>query len=157
MAKFKFQLDSVEKVRLQTEQKKLEELSLCQRTYQEKIAYKKEILEKKKNSFISKNELVSQDALINDIRLLEDYIVGLNQQVIRADQAIIRSRRFLDQSMRHYILARRERMMIDRLKEKALEEFKLSEARLAQKNLDDLITMRTRLKQGPLDSEEEIA
>ena len=157
MAKFKFKLDSVEKVRLQTEQKKLEELSLCQRTYQEKIAHKKSLLSKKQESFLSKNELVSRDASINDIRLIEDYITGLNHQVIRADQSIIRSRRFLDQAMRHYIAARRERMMIDRLKEKALEEFKLGEARLAQKNLDDLITMRSRLNHGPLDAEEEIA
>ncbi len=157
MAKFKFKLDSVERVRLQTEQKKLEELSLCQRTYQEKIAHKKAILGKKQNAFVSKNELVSKDASINEIRLLEDYIVGLNHQVIRADQAIIRSRRFLDQAMRHYILARRERMMIDRLKEKAMEEFKISEARLEQKNLDDLITMRSRLNHGPLNEEEEIA
>jgi flagellar FliJ protein len=157
MAKFKFQLESVEKVRMQKEQKMLEELSLCQRAYQEKITHKKEILTKKQNAFLSKNELVSRDASINEIRLLEDYIVGLKQQIIRADQAIIRSRRFLEQAMRTYIFARRERMMIDRLKEKALEEFKLEEARLSQKNLDDLITMRARLNHGPLEAEEEIA
>jgi flagellar export protein FliJ len=79
----------------------------------------------------------------------------LKHQLIRADQAIVRSRRFLDQAMRNYILARRERMMIDRLKEKALEEFKLEQSRLEQKNLDDLITMRTRLNHGPLAEEEE--
>lgn len=157
MAKFKFKLDSVEKVRLQTEQKKLEELSLCQRTYQEKISHKKSLLSKKQASFLNKSDLVSRDASINDIRLLEDFITGLNHQLVRADQAIIRSRRFLDQAMRQYIAARRERMMIDRLKEKALEEFKIGEARLAQKNLDDLITMRSRLNHGPLEAEEEIA
>jgi flagellar export protein FliJ len=157
MAKFKFQLESVEKVRTQKEQKMLEELSLSQRAYQEKITVKKEILAKKQNAFISKNELASRDASINEIRLLEDYITGLKQQILRADQAIIRSRRFLDQAMRNYILSRRERMMIDRLKEKALEEFKLDESRLSQKRLDDLITMRARLNHGPLEAEEEIA
>jgi flagellar FliJ protein len=157
MAKFKFKLDTVEKVRLGKEQKMLEELSLSQRAYQEKITVKKELLAKKQASFLNKNELASRDASINDIRLLEDYIVGLKQHILRADQAIIRSRRFLDQAMRNYILARRERMMIDRLKEKALEEFKVEESRLSQKRLDDLITMRSRLNHGPLDSEEEIA
>jgi flagellar biosynthesis chaperone FliJ len=48
-------------------------------------------------------------------------------------------------------------MMIDRLKEKALEEFKLEQSRLEQRKLDDLITMRARLNHGPIDSEEEIA
>lgn len=154
MAKFKFQLETVEKVRTQKEQKMLEELSLTQRAYQEKIAQKKLLLDKKQNMFVQKNELMSRDASINDIRLLEDYIVGLKQQIIRADQAIIRSRRFLEQAMRHYVQARRERMMIDRLKEKAMEEFKLEQARLDQKRLDDLITMRARLNHGPLSEED---
>jgi flagellar FliJ protein len=157
MAKFKFQLETVEKVRLQKEQKMLEELSLNQLAYQEKIAAKKALLTKKQDAFVSKNEMISRAVSVNDIVLLEDYITGLKQQIIRADQAIIRSRRFLDQAMKHYIFARRERMMIDRLKEKALEEFKVSESRLQQKLLDDLITMRARLNHGPLEAEEEIA
>jgi flagellar FliJ protein len=155
MAKFKFHLEAVEKVRTQKEQKMLEELSLCQRVYQEKIRVKRDLLAKKQESFSSKNELVSRDSSINEIRLVEDYIEGLKHQLIRADQAIVRSRRFLDQAMRNYILARRERMMIDRLKEKALEEFRIEQSRLEQKNLDDLITMRTRLNHGPLSEEEE--
>jgi flagellar FliJ protein len=157
MAKFKFHLEAVEKVRTQKEQKMLEELSLCQRVYQEKIQIKRNLLAKKQDSFASKNELASRDSSINEIRLVEDYIEGLKHQLIRADQAIVRSRRFLDQAMRNYILARRERMMIDRLKEKALEEFKLEQSRLEQKGLDDLITMRARLNHGPLAQEEEWA
>lgn len=157
MAKFKFKLETVEKVRLQTEEKMLQELSLNQRAYQEKINAKKDLLTKKQKAFLDKNEMASRDANINEIRLLEDYITGLKQHILRADQAIVRSRRFLDQAMKHYILARRERMMIDRLKEKAHEEFKIEESRFAQKSLDDLITMRARLNHGPLDAEEEIA
>lgn len=157
MAKFQFQLQAVEKVRLQKEQKMLEELSISQQKYQEKISEKKVLLNKKQESFIRKNELASRDASINEIRLIEEYIVGLKQSIIRADQAIIRSRRFLEQAMRQYVHARRERMMIDRLKEKALEEFKVEQGRLEQKQLDDLITMRARLNHGPIDGEEEIA
>ncbi len=157
MAKFKFQLETVEKVRTQKEQKMLEELSLCQRAYQEKVETKKELLHKKQKSFQRKNELVSRDSSINEIRLVEDYITGLKQQIVRADQAIIRSRRFLEQAMKQYIQARRERMMIERLKEKAFDEFKVEQSRLAQKSLDDLITMRARLNHGPIENEEEIA
>jgi flagellar FliJ protein len=157
MAKFKFQLESVEKVRMQKEQKMLEVLSESQRDYLAKIQAKRGLLGKKQLAFESKNELVSRDASINEIRLSEDYITGLNSQIVKADQAIIRARRFLDQAMRNYIAARKERMMIDRLKEKALEEFKLEQSRLEQRKLDDLITMRARLNHGPIDSEEEIA
>ena len=157
MAKFKFQLESVEKVRLQKEQKMLEVLSESQRDYLAKIQAKRGLLAKKQLAFERKNELVSRDASINEIRLSEDYITGLNSHIVKADQAIIRARRFLDQAMRNYIAARKERMMIDRLKEKALEEFKLEQSRLEQRKLDDLITMRARLNHGPIDSEEEIA
>jgi flagellar FliJ protein len=157
MAKFQFQLQTVEKVRVKKEQKMLEELSVSQAKFQEKIANKKALLQKKQDAFVRKNELASRDASINEIRLLEDFITGLKQNIIRADQEIIRSRRFLEQAMRQYIHARRERMMIDRLKEKAVAEFKIEQNRLEQKELDDLITMRARLNHGPIDGEEEIA
>jgi flagellar FliJ protein len=157
MAKFKFQLESVEKVRTQKEQKMLEALSASQRTYLEKIQDKKDLIAKKQAAFVEKNEMASRDSTINEICLIEEYIVGLKHQIIRADQAIIRARRFLDQAMRQYIQARKERMMIDRLKEKALEEFKVVQAKVEQKQLDDLITMRARLNHGPIDGEEEIA
>lgn len=157
MAKFKFQLESVEKVRLQKEQKMLEALSVSQRDYLARIQAKRDLLGKKQNAFEKKNELVSRDASINEIRISEDYITGLNSMIIKADQAIIRARRFLDQAMRNYIQARKERMMIDRLKEKAFDEFKQEQSRLEQRKLDDLITMRARLNHGPIDSEEEIA
>jgi flagellar FliJ protein len=155
MAKFKFKLETVEKVRLQKEQKMLEELSLCQRAYQEKINAKRELLVRKEEAFTSKNELSSRGASINEVRLAEDFITGIKHRIIRADQAIVRSRRFLDQAMKNYILARRERMMIDRLKEKAFEEFKLARARSEQKALDDLITMRARIASGLPGVEEE--
>lgn len=157
MAKFRFELEAVEKFRTQKEQKMLEELSVSQKNYQDKINQKKELLNKKQQAFVMKNELISRDAAINEIRLQEDYITGIKHHLVRADQAIIRARRFLEQDMKKYIQARRERMMIDKLKEKALEEFKVEQARLEQKQLDDLITMRARLNHGPIDGEEEIA
>ena len=157
MAKFRFKLDAVEKIRVQKEQKMLEELANSQRNYQGRISEKRALMAKKQESFVKKNELLSRDASINEIRLMEEYIVGLKQQIIRADQAIIRARRFVDQDMRKYIAARKERMMIDRLKEKAMEEFKVEQSRLEQKKLDDLITMRARLNHGPIEGEEEIA
>jgi flagellar FliJ protein len=147
MAKFKFQLEAVEKIRTQAEQKALEALSVQQRNYQEKVGAKNDLLKKKSSAFSAKNEMLSRDSSVNEIRLQEEHITGLNYQLVRADQAIVRARRFLEQSMREYIKARRERQMIDRLKEKAKEEFKKNQNRLEQKQLDDLVTMRTRLKE----------
>lgn len=104
MAKFKFQLEAVEKVRIQKEQKKLEELSASQRAYQEKLTEKTNLLNKKQEAFAHKNGLNEKGANITEIKLSDDYIQGLKQNIIKADQAIIRSRRFLEQSMRQYIL-----------------------------------------------------
>lgn len=157
MAKFQFHLEAVEKVKNQKEQKMLEDLAVAQRNYLAKIEEKRLLLTKKQDAFVKKNELVSRDASVNDVRLIEEYIVGLKHHIVRADQAIVRSRRFLEQAMRHYIQARKERMMVDKLKDKALEEFKIEQARLEQRRLDDLITMRARLNHAPIDDEEEIA
>ena len=114
-------------------------------------------MSKKQQAFENKNALSDRSATINDIRLVESYIDGLKYHLIRADQAIIRSRRFLEQAMKHYIQSRKERMMIDRLREKAFEEFKVEQARLDQIQLDDLSTMRARLKSAPGVEEEEVA
>jgi len=157
MAKFKFQLESVEKVRKMKEQKMLEALSESQRAYLEKIELKRGLLAKKQAAFEGKDSLSGSAAPVNEIRLYEDFIEGLKVRIQRADQAIIRARRFLDQAMRHYIQARKDRMMIDRLREKAYEEFRLAQARLEQKRLDDLITMRARMERVPAGGEEESA
>lgn len=157
MAKFQFQLAAVERVKNQKEQKMLEELAREQRAYLQKIEDKRALLSKKQQAFVQKNELLSRDANINEIRLLEEYIVGLKAQIVRADQAIVRARRFLEQAMRQYLVARKEKKMVDQLKENALTAFELEQDRLEQKRLDDLITMRARLNHGPIQDEEEIA
>jgi flagellar FliJ protein len=157
MAKFKFELESVEKVRKMKEQKMLEALSESQRVYLEKINAKRDLISEKEAAFERKNSLSGTVTTVNEIRLSEDFIEGLKARIQRADQAIIRARRFLDQAMRNYIHARKERMMIDRLREKALEEFRIGQSRLEQKVLDDLMTMRARMKQDPESAEEESA
>lgn len=156
MAKFKFQLEAVEKVRIQAEEKALETMSIQQKIYQEKINYKKELIAKKSNAFLAKNEMLTRDSNVNEIRLQEEYISGINQRLLRADQAIVRARRFLEQAMREYIKARKERKMVDRIKEKAVETFKINQNRLEQKNIDDLISMRSRLNHALIDQEEEL-
>lgn len=155
MAKFKFHLESVEKVRIQKEQRMLQELAQAQRVYQEKISVKRDLLNKKKDAISAKNNLHQAVMNVQSIALSEDYIEGLKYHLIRADQAILRARRFLDQAMRNYIVSRRERMMIDRLKEKALEEYKKEQSKKAQKQLDDLMVMRDRMKSG-FGTEEEL-
>jgi flagellar FliJ protein len=158
MKKFKFPLEAVEKVRSQAENRAMEALSHQQRIYQQKLADKQNLLSRKTIAFTEKNEMLSRDSNINEIRLQEEHITGLNYQLVRADQAIVRARRFLEHAMREYIKARRERMMMDRLKEKALTEHKKENQRIEQKNLDDLITMRARLNHGPVsDADQEEA
>lgn len=151
MAKFNFRLEAVENLKKQSEQKALEELSHYQRIFMEKLELKQEIMDKKKNAFAAKNELLSKDANINEIRGYDDYITGLNVQIIKADQAIIRTRRFLEQAMKQYVQKRKEKMMLEKLHEKDFVEFKQEQARLLQKQLDDLISVRARLNHGPLD------
>ncbi len=131
-------------------------MSIQQKIYQEKINYKKELITKKSNAFLAKNEMLTRDSNVNEIRLQEEYISGINQRLLRADQAIVRARRFLEQAMREYIKARKERKMVDRIKEKAVETFKINQNRLEQKNMDDLISMRSRLNHALIDQEEEL-
>ncbi len=147
MKKFKFSLEAVEKVRIQKEQDALSELARVQAVYQQKINEKSALVEKKRLGMELSRLVSGKQTTIEAYRIQELHLQGLNLQILRSDQAIVRTRRFLDQALRNVIKSRRELRMIEKLKEKAIEEYKQERSKKDQKDLDDLISMRAHLSE----------
>lgn len=140
MSKFRFSLETVERIRKISEEKALSDFSLAQKKFLEEVA-KKEAAIKARSQAMSDRAALSV-ARPSDYATLENYIQGLSKSIQVADQAILRARRFLNAAFRTYVGAKKSRMMIDSLKEKALAEFKRERAKKEQKEIDDLVSMR---------------
>jgi len=145
MARFRFRLETVERVRKISEEQAMQELARRQNAFQQAIQAKEATIDARNNALIGREKLSEKVSKPADYQMMNQFLAGLSYQIVRADHVIVRARRFLNQAFRVYLNARKSRMMIDRLKERDLESFKKEQGRLAQKELDDLISMRSRL------------
>lgn len=146
MAKFRFNLDAVERVRKIAEEQALQEMASYQQKYQAAIQVKKDLIQKRENALSRRENLGVEVVSSTDYALMESHLRGIEAQMIRADQNIVRARRFLEQSMRAYIKARKEKSMIDKLHEKALANWKIEQSRKEQKQIDDLVSSRFNIR-----------
>ncbi len=140
MSKFRFNLETVERVRKVSEEKALSDFSVAQRKFLEEVAKKETAIKSREKAMLDRAAL--SIARASDYTTLENYILGLGKSIQIADQAIIRARRQLNAAFRVYVGAKKSRMMIDSLKEKALADFKREKSKREQKEIDDLVSMR---------------
>lgn len=153
MAKFQFKLDAVLKVRKVTEDKALQEMALYQSKFQAAIQVKKDLISLRDKTLVAREELSNVSCTPVDYQILHTRLLGIQKEMLRADQSIVRTRRFLEQAIRAYIKARKEKLMIERLQEKAFADWKIEQSKLEQKRIDDMISSRHAVEHGLLDKE----
>ena len=72
----------------------------------------------------------------------QDYIEGLNQKIIKSDYSIFKANRMVSKALKNYIFVRAECQRIQLLYENSLSEFKKSQCKIDEKELDNLIHSR---------------
>jgi flagellar export protein FliJ len=147
MKKFRFRFAAVEKVRRIREDEALRLLGQAQKQVQlaqdKKVSLERELA----SAMLRRERLGIAGAVPAALFAVEtDYINGHRQRIIWQDQAIVRAKRGAEKALRAYLLARRHTHVIERLKERDLEQFKRERAKLEQKNLDDITSMRMNLR-----------
>jgi flagellar FliJ protein len=142
MKRFKFKFAAVLKVRESREENALRTLGQAQQAYQAELAIKAELLSKLKSSLERRESLGIEAIGIDSFQLEQIFITGTKQRIVRQDQAIMRASRTVEKSLRAYLAARKETRMIEVIREKDLKEFKKSQAKKQQKELDELSSMR---------------
>lgn len=147
MKRFRFQFETVLKARKSREEDMLRALGAAQQAYQSELRAKGALLSDLDLSLKRRETLGIEPVGPLAFRLEEDFISGQKQRLTRADQAILRASRGVEKALRGYLHARRQTRMIEVLREKAFEEYKKARAKTEQKQLDDMIVMRARLRE----------
>jgi len=147
MRKFRFRFAAVEKVRKIREDEALRALGQAQKQVQIAQEKKMQLESEVMNASLRRERLGVEGAVSASLFALEnDYITGNRQRIIWQEQAILRAKRGAEKALRAYLLARRHTHVIERLKERDLEQFKKERAKQEQKNLDDITSMRSGMR-----------
>lgn len=147
MARFRFRFSTVLDVRKQREQDALTALGSAQRAYQQAVARKHELQQLLQASLARRESLGGEATPVLAFQLEQSFINGTKQRIIQSDQAIVRASRVVEKSLRAYLAARKQTRMIETLEEKDRREFKLEQAKKEQKQMDEMVILRARLRE----------
>jgi len=143
--KFRFRLDAVERVRRAKEQEALRGLAAAQMKYQEALKHKQTLMEETLDALKRREELAGKSQPVLAYQLENEFINGNKMRILQADQAIFRSRKFVEKALKEVILAKRAVKAIEKLREKAFAEFKIEMRKKEQKDLEELYVSRQRI------------
>lgn len=144
MKKFEFKFAAVLRQRKVREEESLRALGRAQRAYQAELANKARLLAELENSLQRRENLGQVPISPLAFQLEDEFISGSKHWIRRADQVILRASKAVEKALRAYLTARRQTTMIERLREKAYEEYRRERAKYEQKQQDDLAVMRNR-------------
>ena len=147
MKKFRFKLATVLDLRKKREEEFLRALGTAQSAYQRELSKKQALLKNLEDSLLRRESLGNEPIDINPFRLEQDYIIGTKQRILRADQQIVKASRAVEKALRAYLMARRQTRAMETLYEKDFAEFKKARQKYEQKEMDDLMIMRQRMKE----------
>lgn len=147
MKKFKFKFDAVLKIRKVQENDALTILASSQRAYQAELEKKKQLQVQLGQALIRRETLGTQPVGIAAFRSEQEFINGTKQRIIQSDQAIFRASKLVEKNLRNYLFARRKTRVMEVLYEKSFSEYRRERAKEEQRNNDDMILMRLRLKE----------
>lgn len=142
MRRFRFRFESVEKYRKNIENDALRALAETQRALQAKKQHKDSLFRALGDALARRETLASQSVSCAHFQIEDDFIAGTKVRIVQADQAIKKAMKVVERAMQAYLHARRQTRMMEVLREKELEKFKLELAKQEQKRLDDLYIMR---------------
>lgn len=147
MRKFKFQFEAVEKVRAQNEKMALKEYSERQRDYFGKISMKGQWLQQLDQALERRSLLAQDKDLPVSFQLEEAWIVGTKARIQRLDQEILRSLKRMNQAYERYLKSKKEKKVIEVLRESAQKKFNKARKKKEQRDLEDSYVMRARLRE----------
>lgn len=147
MKKFTFKFQAVLQIRKIREQEFLKQLSRTQRAHQEELSKKAQLGVQLNRSLERRQNLGKTAEDIASFHLEDNFIIGTKQKLIQADNSILRASKAVERALQTYLIAKRQYKIMETLLEKAQEEHRRAKRRKEEKDLDELIIMRTRLSQ----------
>jgi flagellar export protein FliJ len=147
MRRFRFKLEAVEKIRKNREKGALRELAGAQRALQNEKQRKLELESLLHQAHQRRVDLSHATTTREDLAVEDNFIQGTKLRIRHTEMAITRATRQVEKCIAFYLHCRKEWKMIDKLREKALQDFKEQERKREAKALDDLYIMRRTLEE----------
>lgn len=147
MKKFKFKFALVLAKRKEEEQQALLVFSHKQRIYQAQISQKEKLILDLQHSLDRREQLGAQLVSIFEFHSEQNFIEGTKQRILQAEHRIFKAYKDLERSHIRYLDSRKRTKMIESLQDKATVAFKKERNKYEQKELQDLMIMRFRLKE----------
>ncbi|MEO5970856.1 MAG: flagellar FliJ family protein [Bdellovibrionia bacterium] len=156
MKKFNFRFQTVLQVRKIREREFLRQLSRTQRAHQEELNKKSQLVLQLEKAFGRRENLGSVNEDIVSFYLEDNFVLGTKQRILQSEKAILRASKAVERALQTYLLAKRQSKIIETLLEKAQKEYRQAFRKNEEKEMDEMLVMRTRLtKEGfEIDSNE---
>ena len=143
--KFRFRLEAVEKVRRAKEQEALRGLSVAQAKYHDALSEKRRLFDENERSLARREALAATAQPVLAYQIENEFIAGNRVRFVQADQAIFRTRKFVEKALREVILAKRAVRALELLREKDYAEWKVALRKREQKQLEEVYASRPRM------------
>jgi flagellar FliJ protein len=140
MPKFKFKLETVLKVKIRVEELRQRELKVAEN---QRDQAKRQLMLRQTEVAQALNNFREDLTRRIDVREAANYdrfLRWLSKQVELAAAHLAQCERLVEEARNKLVEAAKERQILEKLKEKAYEEYKLEEQRLENKFLDELGT-----------------
>lgn len=148
MERFKFKFSAVLQVKKSKEEDALRLLSVAQRAYQIELQKKRFLIAELNKSLQRRDDLASAPNRSSLFNSENDYISGTKQKLIQADHTIMKASRGIEKALRTYLISKKQTRVIETLYDQAHFEYRKKRVKQEQKQLDDLMLMRARFKEG---------
>jgi flagellar FliJ protein len=148
MKRFKFSLETVEKVRKIRADETLAVLATARNALSAEIAQKTQLLRELANSVARREHFSTseqQQITALDLQLEQALIQGHKIRIEHADRAIVRAQKRVDKALHAHLEAKRRHRSVEMLREKKLAEYRAERKRWEQKQLEDLQVMRAQM------------
>ena len=136
MEKFKFKLENVLVYRKEIEEKKKHEFMTAQKSYLKQVDLLNNLLNEKEQAINNKENY--RTGL--DYHLLMIYLQSLDKNIENQKKIVHECESILNKKKEELLKSTKECKVIEKLKEKAYEEFKIEMNRQEQKQNDDFAT-----------------
>jgi flagellar export protein FliJ len=138
VAKFKFKLESVLKVRSSQEKKALTEMSIHQKNYQNEFDKKSKLFDKLKKTISYDQNVFEENMPTYYLSLRDNYISKIKSELTKADQSLLVAKKKLEKSLSNYYLARSNHEIMETMKKENFEIFKKEISKKDQKDSEEL-------------------
>jgi len=127
------------------EEEALRQLGAAQRAVRDAVEKRDRLIHQKNQSLLRREQLGANPTFSVSFITEELFLAGTKQKLIQAETLIKKAERGVEKALEFYLHAKRQLMMIEKLRERDLSNFRFSEIKRELKQMDDLYVMRSAL------------